>query len=404
MPAQIIEANTTPFERVDVDPITLDLVENGLRNARYEMDAVLFRTAMSPGIREQHDEFPIIANRDGKMVVGQMGSFIHGFLSAYEGTIEDGDVFLMSDPYACNGAVSHLNDWLVMMPMYKNGRIISWSAMFGHMSDIGGKTPGSLPTDARQLFEEGLIIPPVKLYRKGEFQSDIMELVIMPFADGLSDFIKAMIQESIHQIRRWAEKGKVTIRLSARGTRGEQMGKWLEEDFGAEDIPKSFSLSVKLSPQLPKDDARAVNIFGQVMASGAMDEMSALAKVMADDDPVETIRRNKIKQAENSPGMLALDELGAFRKRLAEAEARASREGLSEEEQVARQVEVELLRGEIAIAENRIQAVQQQAASGGFPPEVLPPELTTENPDQRAAAEGRPNAATGGRPRLAGTK
>ncbi|HIF09631.1 MAG TPA: hypothetical protein EYQ81_07140, partial [Sneathiellales bacterium] len=68
MPANIIEANTTPFDIVDVDPITLDLIENGLRNARFEMDAVLFRTAMSPGIREQHDEFPIIANRDGYRV------------------------------------------------------------------------------------------------------------------------------------------------------------------------------------------------------------------------------------------------------------------------------------------------------------------------------------------------
>lgn len=178
MPAQIIELNETPFASVEVDPITLDLIENGLRNARFEMDAVLFRTAMSPGIREQHDEFPIIANRDGKMVVGQLGSFIHGFLGAYEGTIEDGDVFLMSDPYACNGAVSHLNDWLVLMPMYKDGRIISWSAMFGHMSDIGGKVPGSLPTDARQIYEEGIIIPPVKLYRRGEYQSDIMDLIL----------------------------------------------------------------------------------------------------------------------------------------------------------------------------------------------------------------------------------
>ena len=81
MPARIIETNTTPFDAaVRVDPITLDIVENALRNARKEMDAVLFRTAMSPGIREQHDAFPMIANQEGKMVVGQFGSFIWGFL------------------------------------------------------------------------------------------------------------------------------------------------------------------------------------------------------------------------------------------------------------------------------------------------------------------------------------
>ena len=76
MTAQLIEKNTTPLQKVAVDSVTLDIIENALKNARFEMDAVLFRTAMSPGIREQHDEFPLIANRDGKMVVGQFGSFI----------------------------------------------------------------------------------------------------------------------------------------------------------------------------------------------------------------------------------------------------------------------------------------------------------------------------------------
>ena len=95
---QIIERNREPFRPLQVDTITLDIIESALRNARYEMDAVLFRTAMSPGIREQHDEFPMIAERKGRMVVGQFGSFIGGFLDAYEGTVEEGDIFLTSDP------------------------------------------------------------------------------------------------------------------------------------------------------------------------------------------------------------------------------------------------------------------------------------------------------------------
>ena len=73
MAGQITQTNTTPFARLDVDPVTLDIIENALRNARVEMDATLFRTAMSPGIREQGDAFPMIANVDGKMVVGQFG-------------------------------------------------------------------------------------------------------------------------------------------------------------------------------------------------------------------------------------------------------------------------------------------------------------------------------------------
>jgi len=77
---KVIETNSTKLSRVDVDTVTVDIIENALKNAREEMDAVLFRTAMSPGIREQGDCFPMIANRDGKMVVGQFGSFIHGFM------------------------------------------------------------------------------------------------------------------------------------------------------------------------------------------------------------------------------------------------------------------------------------------------------------------------------------
>lgn len=178
MAATIVETNTKPFNRVQVDPITLDIVENALRNARTEMDAVLFRTAMSPGIREQHDAFPMIANQEGKMVVGQFGSFLYGFINGYDGTIEDGDIFITNDPYSCNGAVSHLNDWLLMMPIFHEGKLVSWAAMFGHMTDVGGKVPGSLPTDAKMIFEEGIIIPPTKIYRKGKLADEILNILL----------------------------------------------------------------------------------------------------------------------------------------------------------------------------------------------------------------------------------
>jgi hypothetical protein len=104
-----------------VDTVTLDIVENALRSIRFEMDAVLYRTAMSPGIREQHDQFPMIANPGGQMVVGQFGSFIHGLRKSYTKPIDDGDIILLSDPYSCDGAMSHANDWLVVMPIFVPG-------------------------------------------------------------------------------------------------------------------------------------------------------------------------------------------------------------------------------------------------------------------------------------------
>jgi len=178
MPATIRQTNNTPLKRIDVEGVTVDIIENALKNARVEMDAVLFRTAMSPGIREQGDCFPMIANIDGKMVVGQFGSFIGPFLQAYDAEIEEGDVILTNDPYMCNAAVSHLPDWVVLVPVFKDGRHIAWSAMFGHMSDNGGMVPGSIPIEATTIYQEGIRIPPVKLYRKGELQSDMLELIL----------------------------------------------------------------------------------------------------------------------------------------------------------------------------------------------------------------------------------
>ena len=178
MAASIIETNSTPLATVDVDGVTVDLIENALRNAREEMDAVLFRTAMSPGIREQGDCFPMIANREGKMVVGQFGSFIGPFLSVYDAEIEVGDVILTNDPYLCNAAVSHLPDWVVLVPVFKDGRHIAWTAMFGHMSDNGGMVPGSIPIQATTIYQEGIRIPPTKLYKRGELQTDLLELIL----------------------------------------------------------------------------------------------------------------------------------------------------------------------------------------------------------------------------------
>ncbi len=178
MPATIIQTNLTPFTAPTIDPVTLDIIENALRNARIEMDATLVRTAMSPGIREQGDAFPLIADPAGKMIVGQFGSFIDGFLRGYDGTIEEGDMILLSDPYSCEGAVSHSNDWLVLLPVFRTGRLVAWTAMFGHQSDIGGKVAGSMPIDARAIFEEGVRIPPVKIYSRGVYNEDLIKLVM----------------------------------------------------------------------------------------------------------------------------------------------------------------------------------------------------------------------------------
>ena len=178
MRAKIIETNPRPFKTVAIDTVTLDIIENALRNARIEMDTTLVRTAMSPGIREQGDAFPLIADHQGRMIVGQFGSYIGPFLDGYDGTIEDGDMIFLSDPYSVGGAISHSNDWLVLLPVFKDGRLIAYTSMFGHQSDIGGRVAGSMPIGARTIFEEGVRIPPVKIWKQGVYNEDLIELIM----------------------------------------------------------------------------------------------------------------------------------------------------------------------------------------------------------------------------------
>ncbi|MCP3960811.1 MAG: hydantoinase B/oxoprolinase family protein, partial [bacterium] len=163
---------------IEIDPVTLDIIEGALRNARHEMDAVLFRTAMSPVIREQHDEFPMITDPKGRMVVGQFGSYIAQMMEEYDEVIEPGDVILTSDPYKCGGAISHVNDFLICVPLFYDGELVGWSSMFGHQMDAGGPLPGSLPTGAKTIFGEGLRIPPVKIFRAGEPVEDVFRLIL----------------------------------------------------------------------------------------------------------------------------------------------------------------------------------------------------------------------------------
>ncbi len=161
-----------------VDPITLDIIENALKNARFEMDGVVVRVSLSPVIREQHDEFPMICNERGQMVVGQFGSYIPAIVEKFEGDINEGDIFVWNDPYACKGSISHNNDWCVMMPIFHEKVLVGFSSIFGHMVDVGGMVPGSMPANARTIWDEGLRIPPVRIYDKGVLNSGVLDIML----------------------------------------------------------------------------------------------------------------------------------------------------------------------------------------------------------------------------------
>ena len=92
--------------------------------------------------------------------------------------IYPGDVILTSDPFKCSASISHTNDWLVLVPIFYEDELVGWSSQFGHQMDSGGPLPGSLPTGARTIFEEGIIIPPLKIIERGDVQEDVLRLIL----------------------------------------------------------------------------------------------------------------------------------------------------------------------------------------------------------------------------------
>ena len=87
-----------------VDTVTLEIIENTLRMVRHEMDAVMFRASISPMIRETHDTYPLVADRNGRMLVGQFGSYLTAFFEHFDEELGPGDVIIQNDPYLCGGS------------------------------------------------------------------------------------------------------------------------------------------------------------------------------------------------------------------------------------------------------------------------------------------------------------
>ncbi|ODM24511.1 hypothetical protein SI65_02101 [Aspergillus cristatus] len=163
--------DVSPTEFVRNTPLIPTLVPAALSSIRGEMDKMMLRCSMSPAIREQQDEFNVITDSQGKMLVGQFGSFITQFLEVWHGTIEDGDVFITNDVY------SHLNDVIVLLPIFYEDKLIGWASQFGHLTDVGGIVPGSMSINATSVFDDGIQVPLFKLYSKGVVNSDLLELL-----------------------------------------------------------------------------------------------------------------------------------------------------------------------------------------------------------------------------------
>ena len=171
-----------PGRKPQVDRFTIELVKGTLNGARAEMEALIARTAMSPFIREKKDYFTAFLNPSGELVVSTAltlaGNLVDAVLDEFPaGTMRPGDIYAYNDAYGTGGAVSHLPDMAFVMPVFHEDRLIAFVESWGHLWDIGGMVAGSISPHATSVFQEGIMIPPVRLMRDGVESRDIMRII-----------------------------------------------------------------------------------------------------------------------------------------------------------------------------------------------------------------------------------
>ncbi|MBA2078391.1 hydantoinase B/oxoprolinase family protein [Rhodanobacter sp. PCA2] len=168
------------------DTITLEIIQSSLQAISDEMFAAMRKTAMSAIIYEVLDMGTCIT--DGQGNLASSGAGIPGFvgvldkavksilaLHAKPGDILPGDIFITNDPYF--GGVTHLNDNVLLMPVFADDELIAWAANIAHWNDVGGAAPGSFSPDAKEIFQEGIRLPAVKLFERGDLIRPVFDII-----------------------------------------------------------------------------------------------------------------------------------------------------------------------------------------------------------------------------------
>ena len=168
-----------------LDPVTLAVIQNGLQQVCNEMDLAFVRAAFSPVISEALDRSDGIYHRDtGELIAqGDLGLpvFVGTMQFSTQAVIEraknikPGDVFIVNDPYLGG---THLMDVKFVKPFFYKGRLFAWLANTGHWPDMGGAVPGGFSANATEVEQEGLRLPPVKLYKEGVLDEEILSIIL----------------------------------------------------------------------------------------------------------------------------------------------------------------------------------------------------------------------------------
>ena len=165
------------------DSFTLELFKNALFSIADEMAVTICRTTYSGVLRDNMDFSTGFTDANGKLVaqgltiplhLGSIPTALDSVLEHFKGDIHPGDVFIMNDPY--EGGM-HLPDVFIFKPIFVEGEQLAIAATISHQADIGGRVPGSNASDSTEIFQEGLRIPPIKLYMGGELNETMWRLI-----------------------------------------------------------------------------------------------------------------------------------------------------------------------------------------------------------------------------------
>ena len=170
-----------------IDPVTLAVINGRLEQIADEMDATLFRSAFNPIIAEAHDASHGLYDPDTGCTLIQGKSGLPIFVGAMafavklvidkgdrDGGLKPGDTYISNDPYQGG---THLSDFKLVRPFFHNEEIFCHLASVGHWHDVGGNVPGNYNPVATESFQEGMLIPPVKLIEGGELRQDIIDIL-----------------------------------------------------------------------------------------------------------------------------------------------------------------------------------------------------------------------------------
>ena len=192
-----------------IDPVLLEIITGSLASIEKEVETAIARTARSPMIRDAHDFRAGIHDRRLRKLTGRSYSaLVHPVVRDFPVLqMRPGDVFFHNDVYRSEGGIGHLPDLCVTVPVFHDGAVVAFVQAFGHHDDIGGAVPGSMPSHATSVFEEGLMVPPIRLWDEGVPNQAALTIMTrnsrMP--DSLAADLDAECSACLHGARRLAE-------------------------------------------------------------------------------------------------------------------------------------------------------------------------------------------------------